>query len=96
MATLTSTNEHLSTKNLTAALEKIKHLENTVSTNATPTPAIHSVRLYCPYCWSHGFRVGRKHNSMTCNAPKEGHKKDATAINMMGGFNVGLDDTIVE
>ena len=102
MAALTSTNAHLSmqltavTKNLTAALEKIKRLETSLGTTAPSNPTIHNARLYRPYCWSHGFRVGRKHNSTTCKAPKEGHKKDATAFNMMGGSNVGLDDTVIE
>ena len=52
--------------------------------------------LLRPYCWSHGFRVNRKHNSTKCKAPKEGHKKQATVINMMGETDVGLLDIVTE
>jgi len=38
------------------------------------------------YCWTHGYRVGQGHNSMTCrDAEKPGHKKEATRQNIMGG-----------
>ena len=35
------------------------------------------------YCWSHG--VCTSHNGKTCTAPLEGHKKEATLANRMGG-----------
>ncbi len=37
------------------------------------------------YCWTHGFRVWGDHTSMTCRRPAEGHKREATKDNMMGG-----------
>jgi hypothetical protein len=37
------------------------------------------------YCWSHGVTKNLWHNSTTCNRPKEGHKKEATLQNKMGG-----------
>ena len=37
------------------------------------------------YCWSHGYKVTKNHNSKTCNVRKEGHKEDATRANTMGG-----------
>ena len=37
------------------------------------------------YCWSHGFKCRKGHNSMTCTAQKHGHKRDATRSNIMGG-----------
>jgi hypothetical protein len=40
---------------------------------------------YGNYCWSHGFRCGKDHTSMTCKWPKDGHQREATATNMMGG-----------
>jgi hypothetical protein len=30
------------------------------------------------YCWTHGYKVGSTHTSLTCNLPKQGHKKEAT------------------
>eukprot|EP00957_Ditylum_brightwellii_P141940 10813938-Ditylum_brightwellii.AAC.1 len=30
------------------------------------------------YCWSCGYNVGTRHNSITCHRPKDGHQKAAT------------------
>jgi hypothetical protein len=37
------------------------------------------------YCWSHGYKVGKTHTSLTCNTPKPGHKTEATRSENMGG-----------
>lgn len=37
------------------------------------------------YCWTHGFKVGNKHSSKTCNRRYEGHKEEATFEDNMGG-----------
>jgi hypothetical protein len=37
------------------------------------------------YCWTHGYKVGRTHTSLTCNTPKPSHKAEATRANNMGG-----------
>ncbi len=37
------------------------------------------------YCWSHGITRNLWHNSANCNRCKEGHKKEATLQNKMGG-----------
>jgi hypothetical protein len=37
------------------------------------------------YCWTHGYRVGKTHTSLTCNTPKPGHKAEATRAENMGG-----------
>jgi hypothetical protein len=37
------------------------------------------------YCWTHGFKLGRTHMSLTCKTRKPGHKKEATRENNMGG-----------
>ena len=99
MAALTNTNEQLSiqlstiTKSLTTALAKIQMLEQSLqsqpSGNTAPTQ---NHQLLRPYCWTHGFRVQKKHNSMTCKAPADGHIKTATAVKLMGGSIVGLED----
>jgi hypothetical protein len=38
------------------------------------------------YCWSHGLGLGG-HSSDKCNRPFEGHCKEATLTNRMGGVN---------
>jgi hypothetical protein len=37
------------------------------------------------YCWTHGYKVGKTHTSLTCNTPKHGHKAGATRADNMGG-----------
>jgi hypothetical protein len=36
------------------------------------------------YCWTHGFKLGSTHTSLTCKTQKPGHKKEATRENNMG------------
>jgi alpha-galactosidase/6-phospho-beta-glucosidase family protein len=37
------------------------------------------------YFWTHGYRVGNTHTSLTCKLPKPGHEKEATRADNMGG-----------
>jgi hypothetical protein len=37
------------------------------------------------FCWSHGYQVHNQHTSASCKNQKEGHKKEATKNNPMGG-----------
>jgi hypothetical protein len=37
------------------------------------------------YCWSHGYKVAKSHTGQSCNFPKNGHKREATKANNMGG-----------
>jgi phage shock protein A len=37
------------------------------------------------YCWTHGYKVGSNHTSLTCKLPKPGHKTEATRADNMGG-----------
>ena len=37
------------------------------------------------YCWTHGYHVGNKHNSATCQNKAPGHQDNATRENTMGG-----------
>jgi hypothetical protein len=30
------------------------------------------------YCWTHGYKVGNTHTSLTCKLPRPGHKSEAT------------------
>jgi hypothetical protein len=47
------------------------------------------------YCWTHGYRVCKGHDSATCNNKAEGHKDAATCSNTMNGStaNKGWEDT---
>jgi hypothetical protein len=37
------------------------------------------------YCWTHGYKVANAHTSLSCNFPKQGHKREATRADNMGG-----------
>jgi hypothetical protein len=37
------------------------------------------------YCWTHGYKVGKTHTSLTCNTRNLGHKTEATRTDNMGG-----------
>jgi hypothetical protein len=41
------------------------------------------------YCWTHGYAVSRNHTSQGCAGPKEGHQREATRQNNMGGSQRG-------
>jgi hypothetical protein len=37
------------------------------------------------YCWTHGYKVGRTHTSLSCNTSNPDHKTEATRADNMGG-----------
>jgi hypothetical protein len=37
------------------------------------------------YCWTHGYKVGITHTSLTCKLLRPGHKTEATRADNMGG-----------
>jgi hypothetical protein len=37
------------------------------------------------YFWTHGYKVSNTHTSLSCNFPKQGHKREATRTDNMGG-----------
>jgi hypothetical protein len=37
------------------------------------------------YCWTHGYKVDSTHTILTCKLLKQGHKKEATRADNMGG-----------
>jgi hypothetical protein len=43
------------------------------------------------YFWSHGYKVARTHTRNTCMYPNEGHQREATKSNNMGGSQVNRD-----
>ena len=44
------------------------------------------------YCWTHGYRVGNKHTSETCQNKAPGHQDRATHANTMGGSQANKPD----
>jgi hypothetical protein len=37
------------------------------------------------YCWTHEYKVGSTHTSITCKLSRPGHKSEATRADNMGG-----------
>jgi hypothetical protein len=37
------------------------------------------------YFWTHGYKVANTHTSLSCNLPKQGHKREATRADNMDG-----------
>jgi hypothetical protein len=37
------------------------------------------------YCWTHGYKAGRTHTSLTCKLPKPSHETEAARVDNMGG-----------
>jgi hypothetical protein len=37
------------------------------------------------YCWTHGYKLGRTHTSLTCTTRNPGHKTEVTRADNMGG-----------
>jgi hypothetical protein len=37
------------------------------------------------YCWNHGCKIAKNHTSVNCRFPKNGHKRESTKSNNMGG-----------
>jgi hypothetical protein len=59
------------------ALIKKGRVENRGQRSFNPSPN--------NYCWTHGYKVGNTHTSLSCNLPKQSHKREATRANNMGG-----------
>lgn len=94
VASLTAINEKLTnqltqlTNQLAKAMDKIAEMEKLLSNK----PSSSSNNTPKSYCWTHGFRVSKTHNSTNCKKPAEGHQKEATAHNRMGGSTAGMPD----
>jgi hypothetical protein len=80
LSTLTSTNA-----TLTDQLRDKDKLINSLQAQLRNTTTADTTSVKTNYCWSHGTRVSKNQTSNNCQLPKEGHKKEATRANRMGG-----------
>jgi hypothetical protein len=64
-------------------LRKLKALLNKERSEKRSQPGFNSSPRN--YCWTHGYKVGSTHTSLTCKLPKPGHRKEATRADTMGG-----------
>ena len=85
---LASTTELM--KQIAALQQQVNKLQQPNQRNSNNRGQQRQPRNNGNYCWTHGFRVGRNHNSMTCFSPAPGHQKEATKENRMGGSTLGM------
>jgi hypothetical protein len=43
------------------------------------------------YCWTHGYKNGKTHTSLTCNTRNAGHKAESTRSENMGGSHANKE-----
>jgi hypothetical protein len=86
-------NNSLLTSQLTDALGKIKALEQKLANtgNTLPLKQIDNRHRHNSYCWTHGYRVSKNHNSQNCERTAANHKKEATHQDNMGGSQAGKE-----
>jgi hypothetical protein len=91
-AALTNNNNDLA-KQLAEAMAAIKELQNKQRAGANDNRHNSNLPRNTNYCWTHGYKVSRHHDSANCNHPAEGHQKLATRTNLMGGSTAGSPPT---
>jgi hypothetical protein len=85
VAALTQANARLATQ-LEDNSNELRELKALIKKESTEKRGQLSFNLSpSNYCWTHGYKVGSTHMSLTCKLPKPGHKKEATRADNMGG-----------
>ena len=72
---------------LRAQLSARNNNNDTTNTNTRGTRGKTRYNNNENYSWTHGYDVADTHKSSSCTNPGEGHKKEATRANTMGGSN---------
>jgi methylthioribose-1-phosphate isomerase len=94
VATLTATNAKLTlqlktsqayVKKLKEVIAQLKPKMKTAWQGQRPAKMMNNDN----YCLSHGYQVHKEHTSAICKNQKDGHKKEATKTNPMGGVKFG-------
>jgi hypothetical protein len=85
VATLTEANAHLA-KQLEDNSNDLRELKALLKKEITERRGQRSFNPHPNnYCWTHGYKVSNTHTSLSCNFPKQGHKREATRSDNMGG-----------
>jgi hypothetical protein len=85
VATLTEANARL-VKQLEDNSDELRELKALIKKERVEKRGQRSFNPYPNnYCWTHGCKVGNTHTSLSGNLPKQGHKREATRANKMGG-----------
>jgi hypothetical protein len=85
VATLTEANERL-TKQLEDNSNELREFKALLKKERTERRGQRSFNTSTNnYCWTHGYKVANTHTSLSCNFPKQGHKRESTRADNMGG-----------
>jgi hypothetical protein len=91
MATLTEANARL-VKQLEDNSNELRELKALIKKERTEK---RGQRNFNPspnnYCCTHSYKVANTHTSLSCNFPKQGHKREATRANNMGGIQANKE-----
>jgi hypothetical protein len=91
VATLTEANARLG-KQLEDNSNELRELKSLIKKEITGK---RDQRSFNPspnnYCWTHGYKVTNTHTSLSCNFPKQGHKREATRAYNMGGIQANKE-----
>jgi hypothetical protein len=91
VTTLTEANARLA-KQLEDKSNKLRELKALLKKERTERRGQHS---FNPppnnYCWTHGYNVSNTHTSLSCNFPKQGHKRETTRAENMGSSQVNKE-----
>jgi hypothetical protein len=84
VATLTEFNARLA-KQLEDNSTELRELKALLKKERTERRGQRTFNLYPKkYCWTRGYKVANTHTSLSCNFPKQGHKREATRADNMG------------
>jgi hypothetical protein len=84
VATLTEANARLA-KQLEDNSNELRELQALLKKERTERRGQLSFNPYPKnYYWKHGYKVANTHTSLSCNFPKQGHKREATRADNMG------------
>jgi hypothetical protein len=85
VAALTKANSRL-TKKLEDNSNELRELKDFIKRERTEKCGQRSLNPSpSNYCWTHGYKVGSTHTSLTCKLLRPGHKTEASRADNMGG-----------
>jgi hypothetical protein len=85
VAALTQVNSRL-VKQLEETSSELRELKALLHQERRDNLGPRNLTIYANnYCWTHGYKVGKTHTSLTCNTHNPGHKAEATRGENMGG-----------
>jgi hypothetical protein len=91
VATLTDANAHLE-KQLEESAQALKEIRALLKKKRNDRGAHkHVAPSLGNYCCTQGYKISKNNTSVNCMFPKNDHKREATKINTMGGYQANTE-----